>query len=141
MKNKLLSLANTSSFPNRSGTNVSIHYILFLLVLCPLAEAQSTDKAPPPAGLTAGIVEAVIGNGDLVPARFAKIFALLPDKAKVVRSAAQAISDALRELRANAYNEPSKALAEVECVKALIQIRPVFVRLATEGTLATDADE
>ena len=65
----------------------------------------------------------------------------MPDKAKVVKSTLQALSDALRELRAKAYSEPDKALVEVECVKALIQIRPAFVALATEGSSATDADE
>jgi hypothetical protein len=111
-------------------------------LLCSLADAQSPDRTPPPSGVTVGIVEAVIGSGDLVPARFARILALSTEKAAVLKPLLQSFSDAVEEARAKARNDPQKRLAELECVKGLIQLLPGLV--ATErvpGTVATDADE
>src|ERR1039458_3954285 len=85
----------------RGNVTIRINHTATLsLLLCSLAGAQSTDKTPPPSGVTAGIVEAVIGNGDLLPARFAKILALPSDKAASTKSALQTVSNYVDELRA-----------------------------------------
>lgn len=113
------------------------HTATLSLLLCSLAGAQSTDKTPPPSGVTAGIVEAVIGNGDLLPARFAKILALPSDKAASTKSALQTVSNYVDELRAK-----DSSIGEAGCIQALITLKPSIVAArGSSGALAADADE
>lgn len=121
---------------------MNLHHAAMLVLLASPSLCSAQTTTPPTSGVTSGIVEAVIGNGDLVPARFAKIYALPGESAAGVRAILQQFSDALKAARANAHNQPARDLVEIQCVKGLIQIQPKFVLLGqAPGSIAAGADE
>lgn len=122
------------------GISVNAGTEIAIKLPAPQKSCQSVDNDQPPPEVTVGIVEALIGNGDLIPARFAKIFVLPTDKAASLSPSLQALSAATDQLRAQLRND--KGLAELECTKALIQTGPMLLGiLAKLGAVVTDADE
>ncbi|HEU5457874.1 MAG TPA: hypothetical protein VFU68_04595, partial [Terracidiphilus sp.] len=112
-------------------------------------------KGPIASGAPSGIVEAVLGNGDLKPARFAKIFVLPTQKAEAFKSTILTVAQKLDDARTAAVrqegpNGPESSLVEMQCLAGLIKIRLSLVTVSisastspetSQDTVAFDADE
>jgi hypothetical protein len=88
----------------------------------------STSHTPSAAGITSGVVEAEIRNGDLKPARFAKIFVIPAQNADQAKSGILNLARTLEDARTAARrqegpNGPGGSLVELECLKGLVNIR------------------
>jgi hypothetical protein len=119
-------------------------------LICIWTARSSAAQTQPDLQTTSGIVEAEIANGDLKPARFAKIFALPTQSADSMKNAILNVSGVLNEQRSKANDPSEKELIEIECLKGLVQLRPVFEKLkqaALEnqnkpgGPIFTESDE
>ncbi len=110
----------------------------------PKIHASASSDAPDSkdsggTAVTNGIVEAEIGNGDLKPARFAKIFVLSAQKAVDVKSGIFTVAGSLKEARRDTEpNGPERSLVEIECLKGLIKLK---LALVTSGINATSSLE
>lgn len=115
----------------------------------PVGASQSAAPAAPIASDHAsGIVEAMIGNGDLKPARFAQVIAVPASLAGDIKTAIGTMADLVDKARVGAKQGPDTDLIEMQCVAGLLQIRPAITRLSQignantqSGVIATDADE
>lgn len=115
----------------------------------PCGLSQSTAPvSPSTSDRTTGIVEAVIGNGDLKPARFAQIIAVPASLATDIKAAVSTMADAVEKARAGAKSGPETNLIEAQCVAAMLQVRPAITRLSEvghanpqSGVISTEADE
>jgi hypothetical protein len=110
---------------------------------------------PRDSGITSGVVEAVIGNGDLKPARFAKIFVIPDQNADQAKSSILNLAKTLEDARTTARrqegpNGPGGSLLEIECLKGLINIRLSLITASinasaspetSQNLMAFDADE
>lgn len=105
-------------------------------------------------GTANGIVEAVIGNGDLKPARFAQVVAVPTKAAEDMKNAVGLVSNAVDSARSKAdlpYHDSLDAeLVEQQCVMGMIAIKPSFSTLRklaadnpnnAQGVVSADADE
>jgi hypothetical protein len=115
----------------------------------------SNSHTPSEAGITSGVVEAEIRNGDLKPARFAKIFVIPAQNADQAKSGILNLAGKLEDARTAARrqegpNGPAGSLVEIECLKGLIQIRLALVTGSinasaspetSQSLMAFDADE
>jgi hypothetical protein len=86
------------------------------------------SPTPGDSGITSGVVEAEIGNGDLKPARFAKLFVIPAQNADQAKSGILNLAKVLEDARATARrqegpNGPGGSLVELECLKGLVNIR------------------
>ena len=102
----------------------------------------------PAINATHGIVEAEIGSGDLKPARFAKLLVIPADKAGPVVDGINQVGAAADTGRRKADNDPERSMVEIECLKALVQLKVALVTAGinassnpSQGILAVDADE
>lgn len=129
----------------------------------PSVPAQDTANSPEPpnshtpsdAGLTSGIVEAEIGNGDLKPARFAKIFVIPAQNADQAKSGILNLARTLEDARTDAVRQqgpggPASSLVEMQCLAGLIKIRLSLITAGinagaspetSQNILPFDADE
>ena len=95
------------------------------------------------AGITSGVVEAEIGNGDLKPARFAKIFVIPAQNADQAKSGILNLARTLEDARTDAVRQqgpggPASSLVEMQCLAGLIKIR---LSLITAGINAAASPE
>jgi hypothetical protein len=86
------------------------------------------SHTPSDSGITSGVVEAELGNGDLKPARFAKIFVIPAEKADQATSSILNLAKALENARTAARRQegptgPEGSLVEMQCLTGLIKIR------------------
>jgi hypothetical protein len=95
-------------------------------------------------------VEAMIGSGDLKPARFAKVFAIPTQSANQVKDAIVSVAEALDDARSKAESiSPESAdMIDIQCLIALTQLKPALIKLGhaadanpSKGIVVTDADE
>jgi len=78
--------------------------------------------------IASGVVEAEIGNGDLKPARFAKLFVIPAQNADQARSGILNLAKVLEDARAAARRQegpsgPEGSMVEIQCLTGLIKIR------------------
>ncbi|HTU45710.1 MAG TPA: hypothetical protein VMF91_11645 [Bryobacteraceae bacterium] len=107
------------------------------------------------AGIISGVVEAEIANGDLKPARFAKIFVIPAQNADQAKSGilnlARTLEDArTAALRQEGPNGPESNIVEIQCLAGLIKIRLALTTGSinasanpetSQNLVAFDADE
>jgi hypothetical protein len=117
---------------------------------CLAQQKTSVPDAQLNAGITSGIVEAAIGNGDLKPARFAHVVAVPTQAAGDLKKAVGSISDVIDNARAKAQEGPQASMVELQCVGALMKIKPALETLRqaangnpnnSQGVVFADADE
>ena len=122
--------------------------VLWMFNYCS-AQTASASVTPPP-NATTGIVEAVMANGDLKPARFAQVYAIPLDSAADIKKIVGSVSSAIDSLRTAAAGQPQAAsqIAEAQCVTALVAVKPTLEALRGPGSntppsgiVAVDADE
>jgi hypothetical protein len=118
---------------------------IFFCGLCFGQDAPPTHPKPP---VPSGIVEAVIGSGDLKPARFAQVLAVPAQVAGRLETAVERVSGVIEDARAKAERGTATDLVELQCVAALIQIEPALAKLRqsanenpSAGVVVADADE
>jgi hypothetical protein len=124
--------------------------VLLSALIWSLGIGQQPTPTQPSQRSTSGIVEAVIGNGDLKPARFAHVVAVPAGIAGDFKSAVGSMSKAIDDLRAGPkggkYPYPEEI--ELQCVKALIKVEQSLAILRKsakddpdKGVILADADE
>ena len=120
-----------------------------------MSPEASTSHTPSDAVIMGGIVEAVIGNGDLKPARFAKIFVIPAQNADQAKSGILNLARTLEDARTAARrqegpNGPEGSMVEIECLAGLIKIRLSLITGSinasanpetSQNLVAFDADE
>jgi hypothetical protein len=123
---------------------------LYFWGFCFAQQKTSSPDAQVNAGTTSGIVEAVIGNGDLKPARFAQVVAVPTQTATDLKKAVSSISDVIDNARTKAQEGPQASMVELQCVVALMKIKPSLSALKqaangnpnnSQGIVVADADE
>jgi hypothetical protein len=86
------------------------------------------SRTPSDSRIASGIVEAEIGNGDLKPARFAKLFVIPAQNADQARSGILNLAKVLEDARTAARRQegpsgPEGSMVEIQCLAGLIKIR------------------
>src|SRR6185437_1929121 len=116
----------------------------------PCASYTQMIEAPVRPNATRGVVEAVLENGDMKPARFAQVYAIPAGAAADIKKTIGSISAAVDALRTAAVGQPQAAsqIAETQCVMAVAKVKPILEGLKTSrngaappSVVTVDADE
>jgi hypothetical protein len=125
---------------------------LAYVFLWQLGLGQQTTSMQQGSTTTSGIVEAVMENGDLKPARFAHVVAMPTERSGNFKAAVGALSKGVDDARATALKSivpgPAGNVVETQCVLALMQIESSFIALRQSANddpdkalVFSDADE
>jgi len=108
-----------------------------------IRSSAPNSHAPSGSQIRSGIVEAVIGNGDLKPARFAKLFVIPAQNSDQARGGILNFAKTVEDARMAAQRQegpvgPEGDMVEIQCLAGLIKIR---LSLITTSINASESSE